>query len=414
MSADLPGDAGPPDADLVDDLWPDEPGLDILVGLLTSGPTPDELAGESAAREMYRASQGSATAVPELPDPEPTVITWAPRRRRRLAAAVTVAVAAGIIAAAYSQMLPAPLQNAAYRVLGVVGVPKAQHPSRVPAGPRPTRPGTASQAATGRAGRRNISPHSVSSGSASAAGPFSLSVIAASHRIVAGRNAVLIARLDSRGKPVPGVQLTVLERIPGQSAWLTAGNATTAANGRAVVTVAALTTNAVFRLSGPHGARSRLVLVIVLPAVSVSVTSGPTAAVLTASSPLADPGDVAVLQIRSEGLWVSLRERDLNNHEQVAFMVAPKGRARVYRVVLRSTATHGLSVSNTVTVASMFAFRHINRQNIQGGAASNVCNPPPQTPPTPDKTVSATPVPTASGSSQPPAGSRCKTTARRR
>jgi hypothetical protein len=47
----------------VDGTGPVEPGLDVLLGLLTSGPAPDDLAGESTALEIFRASQRPAAGV---------------------------------------------------------------------------------------------------------------------------------------------------------------------------------------------------------------------------------------------------------------------------------------------------------------------------------------------------------------
>ena len=44
----------------MESIGPVEPGLDVLLSLLTSGPTPDELVGEDNALEMYRSSERPA------------------------------------------------------------------------------------------------------------------------------------------------------------------------------------------------------------------------------------------------------------------------------------------------------------------------------------------------------------------
>jgi hypothetical protein len=70
---------------------------------------------------------------------------------------------------------------------------------------------------------------------------------------------------------------------------------------------------------------------------------------LTASSPLADPGDSVVLQTLTSNGWVSVQTGTLGANDQAMFAVRlPAGHR--YRVVLLPTARHGLSVSNTAAV----------------------------------------------------------------
>ena len=84
---------------------------------------------------------------------------------------------------------------------------------------------------------------------------------------------------------------------------------------------------------------------------SASVASGPggQSGTLTASSPLASPGDAVVLQIRNGVSWRNVQARRLSGTRQVTFAVRALGPGRGYRMVLLPTAAHGLSVSNTVT-----------------------------------------------------------------
>jgi len=98
-----------------DDLgaWRDDP----LVAALTAPGSPDELSGESAALAMFRSN--------------------GPRRLRVLrrlgtsGTALTIALlGSGGVAAAYTNSLPGPLQNAVHSVFSGIGVPPAPRPSR--------------------------------------------------------------------------------------------------------------------------------------------------------------------------------------------------------------------------------------------------------------------------------------------
>lgn len=350
------------ETDLPDDLGPREPGLDELISVLTTGPTPAERAGEAAALAMFRASLPKATA-PVRRRPHRPRRPRRPRRTGRLAAAAAVALACGFAAAAYAAVLPAPVQHVAYRVLGFAGVPEAQHSA-----PRPPRSASASSHSTsstpGSPSRpaspaprpgRSVSPAPRASASRSAAGPVParLSLTVAQHRIVAGGSDSLTGLLtDRRGRAVPRQQLTLLELATGQAAWQPAGHATTGSDGGAVLTVQNLTVNAWFRLTGPDGTRSRPVRLITVPAVSVTVVSGPRpgADTLTASSPFAVPGDIVVLQVRVGGRWRILRADRLGQADQAAFVVRIRLIRRVYRVALLGTATHGASASSPVVI----------------------------------------------------------------
>ncbi len=402
MNADLPGDPlqdrpgavpDPLPGDLLGDIASSEPGLDVLLSLLAAEPTPDELAGQSAALAMFRSSRPPAAALPGPPAPEPSApglrapgphasrphaagrasrphqpsprelsrqsSGWRTRSARRLAAAVTLAAAAGLATAAYTEALPTPLQHAAYGVLGFAGVPDVPRPapatvSSNPAGRgrahgRSRAPGAA-QASTPASPQPGSSPSALSP--PRPAGAAGLSVTAASGRIVAGGSDTFTGRLARRGRAVAGVRLSLQERTAGQISWRPVGSATTGADGMAVVTAKDLTRNAGFRLAGPGQEVSRPVLVIVVPQVSVSVTSGPggPADMLTAGSPLASSGNAVVLQVWTGTRWRSAQARGLNTARQAAFLVRLAAQSREYRVVLLPTVAHGLSVSPTVTI----------------------------------------------------------------
>ena len=117
-----------------------------VLAALTAGPTDDELAGEAAALAAYR-SRGGA----------PRPATRARRRTRRpllpllsARAAATVAAAAAVLifsvfaTAAYTQVLPAPVQRLAH---AIIGAPAAGGGPGT--GPSPVGSGTVGPGATG-------------------------------------------------------------------------------------------------------------------------------------------------------------------------------------------------------------------------------------------------------------------------
>ena len=137
-----------------------------VLAALTAGPADDELAGEAAALAAYR-SRGSV----------PRPATRARRRRRRplfpflsARAAATVAAAAAVLSfsgfatAAYTQVLPAPLQRLAHVIIGAPAAGSGPATGPSPAGSGTTGPGaTGPDGGTGRAegtptGRAHPSP----------------------------------------------------------------------------------------------------------------------------------------------------------------------------------------------------------------------------------------------------------------
>lgn len=361
---DVRGDAlGGVPGDLMGDIVSGEPGLDALLGMLTADPAPVELAGEHAALAMFRANLRPAAGAPPAPAAHISS-TGAPgrrapvrniRRARVMAAAVTLAAAAGLAVAAYTEALPAPLQQAAYHVLGFAGVPAMHHPAPSAASSGPPRPagdhGTSAGPGHPRKPTAPASSKPSASSPALSAGQASLSITVASGRIVAGRSDKFAGRLTDRAGAVQGANLTLLERTPGRAAWYLAGTAATGSNGGAVVTVQDLITNAAFQLKGPDGALSRPVLVIVVPPVSATVSkSSGKAVTVTASSPLAAPGGIVVLQVQAGAHWLSLQKSHLNSAGQARFLVQRPARQSMYRVVLLPTASHGMSASHAIMV----------------------------------------------------------------
>jgi hypothetical protein len=384
MSTDLPGHrpddlSGDVPGEHLGDFVSSEPGLEALLGMLAGDGTPDELAGEGAALAMFRANSqptrpfeplafGPPMAEPRLPEgphsPRPRITratrTGAPggrgplRQGRRvglMAAAVTLAAAAGFAVAAYTEALPSPLQQAAYHMLGFAGVPAAHHSA--PDASASSSPGrhhghgpsrTPGPSASASAQPSNSSPVSLT-------GQATLSVTVASGRIVAGHSDTFTAQLTDKSGGVPGASVNLLEREAGQKVWHEAGTATTGASGTAVITAPHVTVNAAFRVSGPDATMSKPVLVIVTPPVSATVSSSSAMTpVITASSPLADPGNTVVLQVRVGKHWRNVQMATLNGARQAQFTVRSRLMQLRYRVALLPTASHGLSVSNAVMV----------------------------------------------------------------
>jgi hypothetical protein len=379
VSTDLPGHhrddlSGEVPGEHLGDFVSSEPGLDALLGMLTADATPDELTDEGGALAMFRANrQPFAAGQPEAwPSAAETRLLQTPgasgpyatgrnpaarrgsrrptRRAGLMAAAVTLAAAAGFAVAAYTAALPTPLQQAAYSMLKFAGVPSAHHPKlgatsssspgNTPSHGPPANPGRSASA----------SPQPSSSPSVSLTGQATLSLSATSGRIVAGRADTFTAQLTDKSGGVDGARVNLLERAAGQRAWHQEGTSTTGANGIALITAPDLTVNATFRLKGPDGTMSKPVLVIVMPPVSAKLSSSGAMSAITASSPLAAPGNTVVLQVLSGKRWMNLQMAKLNGARQAQFTVRSRLMQRRYRVLLMPTASHGLSVSNAVMV----------------------------------------------------------------
>jgi hypothetical protein len=325
-----------------DDLGPREPGLEHLFLALTSRPTPDELAGERAALAMFRASRRPAV--------HHRLVT---RRLATAAAAVTLAVAAGLAIAAYTAVLPASVQHAAYRALGFMGVPdRAAAPSAAhrAVGVRPVSRERKGSQRLATPPQQSAHPGS-SRASATSAGRLSL--VAQDGQIPAGGRDVFSGVLTgSGGQPLAGVSISLYQRNAGQATSRLAGQATTSPDGGVVISVRDITRNAWFRLVGSDDVVSQRALVTVVPAVTVQLIADPgqRTYLVTVSSPLAEPGNAVVLQVQNRGGWQNVSMGQLNRGDQATFTVPATDAA--YRVVLPRTITHALSVSSPVSASS--------------------------------------------------------------
>ena len=323
-----------------------DPGLRVLFHHLTSDPAPDELAGERAALAMFRAA--SSQPVP--------VGSHRSRRRSRIgsrlvAAGAAVAALGGFAAAAYAEVLPAPLQRIAHDLIGAPSRPPAQR------GPTTT-PGrnggsSGSRSHSGSPGASRHSPHPGSPSPSAPPGSGSLTIAAAQSEIAAGDSVRITASLSYRSHPATGIQLSLSELPAGRRAtWRVVGHAGTGSQGRAVFTVASLTTNASFRVTGPDQIVSPELSIVVIPPVSVSFEpgQGKHSDLLLVTAPLAQRGDVVELEVAASGQWRVVRSHRLRKTGQAEFSVATRKISVTYRVVLLATAMHGESVGGPVTV----------------------------------------------------------------
>ncbi|HUC26587.1 MAG TPA: hypothetical protein VMA73_28125 [Streptosporangiaceae bacterium] len=368
-------------------------GIDQLFRILTTGPAPDELAGEQGALAMFRATisplagpapvngpRVNGTPVNGTTVPIPGHGITSPKRSIRhpfrvpvrwgvrLAAAGVIAIG-GTTAAAYAAALPAPVQNLAHHVLGIVGVPAAHHPHHTatsqtrgyhsggPAGRSGTSSGRhshPSQAAKPSPSAHSSASPSASPSSSTVTGSAVLSASASTPDIMGGTAPVIDGQLTRAGTGVSGVTVTLVERLAGHPLWHVAGTAQTTSGGFVAITGPPLATNAAFRLRFPGGVHSASVLVTVTPQVAVVLTPGASGLrdLLTVTTQYAKPRNVVWLQVQSaSGGWVNLRSKRLNAAGKTWFILSGKNlENKTVQVVLMATIKHGSAVSNSETV----------------------------------------------------------------
>jgi len=370
-----------------------DPGIDQLFRILMTGPAPDELAGEQSALAMFRANvslpagpapvngtpvNGTPVNGTTLPIPASHGVISPKRSVRhpfrvpvrwgvRLAAAGVIAIG-GTTAAAYAAALPAPVQNLAHHVLGIVGVPAAhpQHHAGItrtrghhgggPAGRSapPGRRSRPSQAATTSPSAHASTSPTASPSSSTVTGPAVLSASASSPDIMAGTGPVIDGQLSRAGTGVGGVTVTLVERLAGHPFWHVAGTGQTTSGGHVAVTGPPLATNAAFRLRIPGGVHSASVLVTVTPQVTVVLTPGASGLrdLLTVTTLYAQRRNVVWLQVQSaSGSWGSLRSKRLNAAGKTWFILSGKRlENETVRVMLMATVKHSSAASNSETV----------------------------------------------------------------
>ncbi len=371
MTSDLPGELG------------SEPGLDRLLKTLTSGPTPDELAGEQQALAMFVANiHPPARDTAELPvsavpgDPVPPtrhrpgpigqrarLRLAGPRVRIRLAAAAAVVVVGGFAGAAYAAVLPAPVQHVAYQAFHVLGVPDSHHspsstggrngasglPTSHRSGSGPSRSASSHGASPGKSASPHPSAGSKSPTPTSGKGNATVTASATAAQIPAGGLDTIDGQLTRSGTALPGVTVKLWERLALHVKWSLVGQATTGSTGDVAITVTSLKANATFRLTDPDGPISPAVQVTVVPEITTSIVQGPAGVkdYLHVTTKFAHPGDTVELEALKDGTWVVVRDQALNAKKKTTFVIGAKRFSGVeLQVVLLATRRHAQAVSS--------------------------------------------------------------------
>jgi len=235
---------------------PGKPDLDHLISALTADGRPDELAGRDAALAAFRAAsqRNAADRTTRLRRSAAfrRPFTALPGRLAAIAAA-GITVVAGVTAAAYTQALPAPVQQVAHTVFAPLGVPNSHQQSGRPA------PGTGSSAViaatSGGAAARTNTPRP---GDADL-----LTLTAARVRVQAGTVVEFTGRVTDLGRAAAGVRVRLVERIAGSTTWQIVAIGVTGPRGGFRLLSPPMTTTAIFRVAEPDGGHSAAVKVTV-------------------------------------------------------------------------------------------------------------------------------------------------------
>lgn len=246
---------------------PRKPDLDHLIRALTADGLPGELAGRDAARDAFRAAGQRRTLFRRALTAFPP---FASRGAARLAAAgaVLVIVAVGVFAAAYTQTLPAPVQDLVHTVFAPLGVPDAR-PGRLPAGLVPATGSTgvtiATPGKTAGPPRRTPSPRP--------GGDYLVTVAVSRARGPSGGTVTFSGRITSRGRAAAQVRVRLYERLAGSTQFQLVATGLTGPRGGFRLPSPPLTATAVFRVVGPDSAHSVAVRVVVAdPGVTTGAT----------------------------------------------------------------------------------------------------------------------------------------------
>jgi hypothetical protein len=327
-----------------------EPGLDHLIKALTADGYPRELAGRDAALAAFR----TVSRQPRRRSRFSFSLSWSrPLTTSARLSAVTAALVAaigGFTAAAYAQVLPAPVQHIAYSVLAPIGVPdspSSASPVRSGAHPR-SAPGAPARHVHGAASPPASCPCPARTSSRAIAGS-ALVLSVARAQLPADGTGVFSGKLTYHGHPEPGVQVRLLEQAATAPGWRVVATRVTGRYGGVRFRVPYLTQNAAFLVTVPDRMSSAQVTVTVIPRVLLSIVPGHVTDRLVASARFGDPGDVVVLQELSGGAWRNVATQTLGAGHRAIFKVpASASPGPYYRTVLAATGAHGPGVSGLV------------------------------------------------------------------
>ena len=241
---------------------PSERGMDQLISALTADGRPDELAGRDDALAAFRAATQRAATEQTIrqrrfaPFRRP-LTGWLPPRLTVIAAVAAVVVAV-IVAAAYTQALPGPVQDAAHSVLAPLGVPGRPQPP----GTAPNQEAAAITDAT-RPGNCPSCDAVFKTPSPQSGNHYTVKLSGARVREPGGVVVVLTGRVTRYGNPAAGVRVALVARTAASPQWRIVATSATGPLGRFRFVTPPLTANAVFRVVVPDGAYSGPVRVAV-------------------------------------------------------------------------------------------------------------------------------------------------------
>ena len=329
-----------------------EPGLDHLIRALTADGYPHELGGRDAALAAFRAASREEHRRSRFALPRELRM---PTRLTTVAAALVAGVA-GVTAAAYAQVLPAPVQHIAYSVLAPFGVPNSQGPaSPTPAGTKPgSAPGPAATGGHHTASPSSSSPHPTPAASPAKAGS-ALVLTVERVQLPADGTDVISGKLTYRGQPEARVRVRLLEQAAGAPGWQRVGSGVTGPRGRVWFGALRITRNVVFRLAVSGGPGSAQVSVTAIPRVQFRQVPGLLTDRFVAIARFGDPGDTVVLQQFSGGTWQAVATQTLGAARRTVFAVPVTAAVAGtdYRAVLQATSVHGAGVSVPVRLVRL-------------------------------------------------------------
>ena len=248
---------------------PRKPDLDHLIRALTADGRPDELADRDAALASFRAASQRGTAHGVAGPPRGKPFRGLPARLTVIGAAL--AVAAGVIAAAYTHALPEPVQEVAHSMFAPLGVPDGQ----LTPGTVPSSGSTGITIAT--AGGK---PHRTAPGGAARtpsprpADEYLITVAVSRTRVAAGGSVTLAGRVTDHGRALAGVRVRLFERLAGSAQFELEGTSVTGPLGGFRLPSPPLTATAIFRVLGPAGVHSAAVKVAVATPKITARTAG--------------------------------------------------------------------------------------------------------------------------------------------
>lgn len=359
--------------------WRDDP----LVLALRAPGTEAELAGEDEYLAAFRASRPHGGSVHRLAG--------------RIGLGATTAVAAVVlttgVAAAYTQVLPDPVQRIVHQVLGPVGVPAPPHrhpaaapqPKVVPPTPdatappaspsgasTPHRPTGTSSAPTGTPTPGPLptpapalpvppvtGPTVVPAPSATTSPrpvhriPAALSVSASSGRALVGSTVVVTGTVsDDQGRPL-GRRTVRLLASTQHGSWSVVSTTRSDRSGRVTLRLPQLTESTRLQLRTDHQVRSTAVTVVAMPVVTAAVSEASGTSTLGVTVHGGQPGDQVVLLVRRDGRLVRIGSARLDaNLQAVLTRATPKRPTRLVVRVLGSARHASAQAGATVGSSS--------------------------------------------------------------